>query len=206
MGSRSQVLAIAGASGSGKTTLAEALLEALTLERIALLPLDTYYHDLSHLAVKDRESINFDHPEALDLVLFSQHIECLRGGEPVNCPGYDFTTHCRLPAGKRVEARPLIVVEGILVAATSALRDLYDHLVFIEAPSKLRHDRRVHRDQFERGRDTTSIERFWIRAEENFAEWGPLARDNADQIIDGARSPEAMLADLKAVLELGEFA
>ena len=49
MGSRAQVLAIAGGSGSGKTTLAGALLEVLTPDRVALVPLDTYYHDLSHL-------------------------------------------------------------------------------------------------------------------------------------------------------------
>ena len=66
MGSRAQVLAIAGGSGSGKTTLAGALLEVLTPDRAALVPLDNYYHDLSHLPLKDRESINFDLPEALD--------------------------------------------------------------------------------------------------------------------------------------------
>ena len=206
MGSRSQVLAIAGGSGSGKTTLAGALLEALTCDHIALVPLDTYYHDLSHLGLKERESINFDHPEALDLPLFSRHIECLRGGEPVNCPDYDFTTHCRQSAGRSVEPRPLIVVEGILLAATPALRDLYDHLVFIETPAKLRRDRRYRRDQHERGRDAASIERFWIRAEESFAEWGPIARDKADQVIDGSQSPQAMLSDLTAVFELDLFA
>ena len=134
MGSRAQVLAIAGGSGSGKTTLVGALLEVLTPDRVALVPLDTYYHDLSHLALKDRESINFDHPEALDLALFCRHLECLCRGEPVECPDYDFTAHCRRSAGRRVEPRRLIVVEGILLAATPALRDLYDHLVFIETP------------------------------------------------------------------------
>ena len=97
------------------------------------------------------------------------------------------------------------MAEGILLAATPALRDLYDHLVFIETPAQLRRDRRHRRDQFERGRDAASIERFWIRAEESFAEWGPVARDNADQVIDGAQSPLAMLAELTAVFELGEF-
>ena len=206
MESRSQVLAITGGSGSGKTTLAGALLEVLRCDRVALLPLDTYYNDLSHLALKERELINFDHPEALDLALFSRHLECLRRGEPVDCPDYDFTAHCRRSAGTRVEPRPLIVVEGILLVATPALRDLYDHLVFIETPAQLRRDRRHRRDQFERGRDAASIERFWIRAEESFAEWGPVARDNADQVIDGAQSPEAMLAGLTNVFELSEFA
>ena len=206
MGSRAQVLAIAGGSGSGKTTLAGALLEVLPPDRVALVSLDTYYHDLSHLALKDRESINFDLPEALDLALFSRHLECLRGGGPVECPDYNFTTHCRRSAGRRIESRPLIVVEGILLAATPALRNLYDYLVFIETPAQLRRDRRHRRDQFERGRDAASIDRFWMRAEESFADWGPVARNSADQVIDGAQSPQAMLADLTATFELGRFA
>ena len=206
MGSRAQVLAIAGGSGSGKTTLAGALLEVLPPDRVALVSLDTYYHDLSHLALKDRESINFDLPEALDLALFSRHLECLRRGGPVECPDYNFTTHCRRSAGRRIESRPLIVVEGILLAATPALCDLYDHLVFIETPAQLRRDRRHWRDQFERGRDAASIDRFWIKAEESFADWGPVARNSADQVIDGAQSPQAMLADLTATFELRRFA
>ena len=206
MGSRAQVLAIAGGSGSGKTTLAGALLEVLPPDRVALVSLDTYYHDLSHLALKDRESINFDLPEALDLALFSRHLECLRRGGPVECPDYNFTTHCRRSAGRRIESRPLIVVEGILLAATPALCGLYDHLVFIETPAQLRRDRRHWRDQFERGRDAASIDRFWIRAEESFSDWGPVARNSADQVIDGAQSPQAMMADLTATFELGRFA
>ena len=206
MGSRAQVLAIAGGSGSGKTTLAGALLEVLPPDRVALVSLDTYYHDLSHLALKDRESINFDLPEALDLALFSRHLKCLRRGGPVECPDYDFTTHCRRSAGRRIESRPLIVVEGILLAATPALCGLYDHLVFIETPAQLRRDRRHWRDQFERGRDAASIDRFWIRAEESFFDWGPVARNSADQVIDGAQSPQAMLADLTATFELRRFA
>ena len=134
MGSRAQVLAIAGGSGSGKTTLAGALLEVLTPDRAALVPLDNYYHDLSHLSLKDRDSINFDLPEALVLALFSRHLGCLRRGEPVECRDYDFTAHCIRSATSRVEPRPVNVVEGILLAATPALRNLYDHLVFIETP------------------------------------------------------------------------
>ena len=62
-----RVIAIAGGSGSGKSTLAAALLEAMGNDSVALLPIDAYYHDLSHLAPEEREAVNFDHPDALDL-------------------------------------------------------------------------------------------------------------------------------------------
>ena len=66
-----RVCAVAGGSGSGKSTLAKALLAACGPECLAVLPIDAYYHDLSHLDAGAREEVNFDHPDALDLQLFS---------------------------------------------------------------------------------------------------------------------------------------
>ena len=92
-----RVIAIAGGSGSGKSTLAAALLEAMGNDSVVLLPIDAYYHDLSHLAPEEPEAVNFDHPDALDLDLFAAHIDALRSGRAVEYPTYDFTTHCRRP-------------------------------------------------------------------------------------------------------------
>ena len=92
-----RVLAIAGGSGSGKSTLARALSASLGQSRIAVLPVDAYYRDLSHVSPEDREAVNFDHPDALDLELFAHHVADLREGRSIACPTYDFTTHCRLP-------------------------------------------------------------------------------------------------------------
>ena len=122
-----RVLAIAGGSGSGKSTLARALSASLSQNRIAVLPVDAYYHDLSHLPLEDREAVNFDHPEALDLDLFAHHVAELREGRSIACPTYDFTTHCRLPKTQQIEPRDWILVEGILVAATAPLRAAYEH-------------------------------------------------------------------------------
>ena len=195
-----RVLAIAGGSGSGKSTLAATLVAALGPERIAVLPIDAYYHDLSHLDVDAREAVNFDHPDALDLALFADHVASLKNGERVACPCYDFTTHCRLAETSKIEPRPTLLVEGILVAATTELRALYDHLVYVETEASVRWQRRLHRDQVERGRDADSIKRFWTRAEQTFTEWGALALASADSAVDGSKSPEQMMAQLIAQL------
>ena len=98
-----RVIAVAGGSGSGKSTLAKALLTACGPERLAVLPIDAYYHDLSHLEAGAREEVNFDHPDALDLELFSRHVETLRAGQPVHMPFslwvcyYNFHTSPSLP-------------------------------------------------------------------------------------------------------------
>ena len=187
-----RVIAIAGASGSGKSTLAAALLEAMGNDSAALLPIDAYYHDLSHLAPEDREAVNFDHPDALDLDLFATHIEALRSGQAVECPTYDFTTHCRRSETVNIPARETILLEGILVACRADLRALADRLIFVATDVALRHSRRVYRDQHERGRDLASIELFWARAEDTFAAWGTLAEEGADLVVDGSDDLEAM--------------
>ena len=187
-----RVIAIAGGSGSGKSTLATALLEAMGNDSVALLPIDAYYHDLSHLAPEEREAVNFDHPDALDLDLFATHIDALRSGRAVECPTYDFTTHCRRSQTISIAPRETILLEGILVACRADLRALIDRLIFVATDVALRRSRRIHRDQHERGRDLASIERFWARAEATFTEWGALAEDAADLVVDGSEDVEAM--------------
>ena len=187
-----RVIAIAGGSGSGKSTLAAALLESIGNDSVALLQIDAYYHDLSHLALEEREAVNFDHPDALDLDLFAAHIEALRSGRAVECPTYDFTTHCRRSETVHIVPRETILLEGILVACRADLRALVDRLVFVATDVALRHSRRVYRDQHERGRDLASIKRFWARAEDTFVEWGALAEDTADLFVDGSQDVEAI--------------
>ena len=187
-----RVIAIAGGSGSGKSTLAAALVASMGEDHAALLPIDAYYHDLAHLESEEREAVNFDHPDALDLDLFAAHIDALRSGRAVACPTYDFTTHCRLPDTANISPRNTILVEGILVASRADLRATFDTLIFVATDVELRWQRRLQRDQHERGRDLGSIERFWARAEDTFAEWGARAESTADLVVDGSREVAVM--------------
>jgi len=187
-----RVIAIAGGSGSGKSTLAAALVASMGQDHAILLPIDAYYHDLAHLGSEEREAVNFDHPDALDLDLFAAHIDALRSGRAVACPTYDFTTHCRLPDTANISPRNTILVEGILVASRADLRATFDALIFVATDAELRWQRRLQRDQHERGRDLGSIERFWARAEDTFAEWGARAESTADLVVDGGQEIAVM--------------
>lgn len=194
------VVALAGGSGSGKSSLAKALLQALGSQQMSLLPIDAYYRDLSHLSFAEREAINFDHPDAIDMPLFHAHLAALRSGAGVERPTYDFATHCRAAETFAVPASPLVVAEGILLLADRTLQPLYDHVVFIEADAKLRYQRRVQRDQRDRGRDEASIARFWKRAEETFTDIGADAKTHADLVLRGDDPIEGNLARLMAYL------
>ncbi len=84
------VIGIAGGSGSGKTTLAHLVLQRVGPDRIAYLPHDAYYKDLSSLPTNQRITINFDHPDSLDTTLLTQHVQQLKDNQPVDMPVYDF--------------------------------------------------------------------------------------------------------------------
>jgi uridine kinase len=151
------VIGIAGGSGSGKTTLANLILERIGFDRVAFLPHDAYYKDLSELPLNQRATINFDHPYSLDTQLLIQHIHSLKNGEPVDLPIYDFKTHTRTKETYRVNPKAIIMVDGILIFAEKELRELLDVKIFVDTDSDLRFIRRLQRDIKERGRTTESV-------------------------------------------------
>ena len=156
------VIGIAGGSGSGKTTLAKLILDRIGSDRIAFLPHDAYYKDLSDLPPNQRAEINFDHPNSLDTALLIEHIIELLENKPVDLPVYDFKTHSRTAETYRVEPRPIIMVEGILIFTEKALRDILDVKIFVDTDPDLRFIRRLERDIEERGRTTKSVVRQYL--------------------------------------------
>ncbi len=154
---RPLLIAIAGGSGSGKTWLAERLAAALEplAERISQ---DDFYVDRSHVAESRRVSINFDHPRAIDWVALEAVLQRLLKGESAELPCYDFKTHCREKRTRRIEPRPVILLEGLWLLRRPALRRLFDVKVFIECPAPTRLRRRIERDMASRGRTRASVE------------------------------------------------
>ena len=194
------VIAISGGSGSGKSTLADALVSEIGSPFATVLTVDAYYHDLAHLSLTERERTNFDHPDALDLALFEQHVLALRRGQTIQRPCYDFETHCRQAQTAVIIPRKWIIVEGILVAATASLRALYDQVIYVEADRTVRWQRRLQRDQRDRGRDDASIARFWARAEETFMTQGSIASQYADLILSGEQTLDVNVRRIMRVI------
>ena len=153
------LLGICGGSGSGKSTLAEGLVARLGSERASLLAFDTYYRDHGHLSPEQRAEVNYDHPDSLDIELFTNHLDALRGGQDIEAPVYDFATHTRPGPTVRVEARSIVVVEGILLLTFDDIADRFSIRVFRDCPEDLRFSRRLERDIAERGRTEESVTR-----------------------------------------------
>jgi len=200
------IIGVAGGTGSGKTTVSQAILERVGRDRIAYIQHDSYYKDQSHLPPEERAKINFDHPDALETGLLVQHLKQLRAGHPVEVPVYDFTTHTRTSQTRRVEPRRVILVEGILIFADDALRDMMDVKIYVDTDADIRFIRRLERDITERGRTMRSvIDQYLATVRPMHLEFVEPSKRYADVIIpEGGFNPVALdmvVARIEAMIE-----
>ncbi len=157
MGDRGLVIGICGGTGSGKTTIADRIISALSEQDVLVLQQDHYYKDLPHLPLDERAKQNFDHPDSMDTPLLTEHVRQLREGKAIDRPVYDFTQHRRVARTVRLEPRPALIIEGILIFENQALRELMDIKIFVDTDADLRFIRRLNRDLRERGRTVESV-------------------------------------------------
>jgi len=159
---RPVALGVAGGTGSGKTTVAQAILRSVGPSRIASLAQDSYYKDLEWSSDVELLRHNFDHPEAVDTDLLVNHLLALKAGQAVEVPIYDFVAHVRTERSERVESRPVILLEGILLLAEPRIRDLLDFKIYVDTDADVRLIRRLRRDMNERGRSLEDILRQYV--------------------------------------------
>jgi uridine kinase len=149
------VLGISGGTGSGKTTIAQEIARCLGPDNSVIIHQDSYYLDRSLLPCDTR--VNFDHPSAFDSELLKKHLCELRSGQAVDKPVYSFHTNSRMSETIKVEPKPVMVVEGILVLEDAELRRIMDIKVYVDADADVRFIRRLDRDLRERGRSIESV-------------------------------------------------
>ncbi|MBO7100294.1 MAG: uridine kinase [Bacteroidaceae bacterium] len=151
------IIGIAGGTGSGKTTVVKKIIEALPTDKVAEIPLDSYYNDTSHLSMEERKKINFDHPNAFDWKLLTQQIQELRENKSIEQPTYSYLISNRLPETIHIEPCEVIIIEGILALWKKELRDLMDLKIFVDADPDERLIRVIQRDIIERGRTVQMV-------------------------------------------------
>lgn len=151
------IIGVAGGTGSGKTTVARTIYDRVGPGRIEWISHDSYYRDFKHLPPSELHQINFDHPDSLETELLVEHLDQLARGEAIEAPVYDFASHHRKQETRRIEARRVIIVEGILVLAEKELRQRIDLKLFVDTPADIRLVRRLLRDVQLRGRDVASV-------------------------------------------------
>lgn len=196
------VVAILGASGSGKSHLVASLAPETLGATVAVLRVDDYYRDLTHLSFEDRDAINFDHPDAIEFERLVDDLASLRSGEKVQTPVYDFTQHTRSALSQSVLPADIILIEGVLAVSDPATRELVDYTIFVDTPLELCLARRIERDALQRGRSKASVRDFWeTRSEPMFAQFVAPWRPQADLVIDGSQTIDDELSRLSDWLQ-----
>jgi uridine kinase len=205
-GARPLLVGVAGGSGSGKSSLARALVAALGPARAAMLAHDAYYRDGAGRLDERPDTINYDVPEAFDQALFLEHLGALRAGLPVRPPAYCFVTHRRTGYAAVVAPRPIVVVEGILLLWEPAVRAALDLRIFLDAPERVRLERRLARDVAERGRTTDAVmSQFAATVREAHRTYVEPTRAMADLVLATAGRIEPIAEIAQAVI-LDRFA
>lgn len=178
------IIGIAGGSGSGKTTFARGIIDALGTATVLLFQHDAYYHDLARMPDPDPARINYDHPASLETDLCVAQLAALVRGEHVAQPVYDFSTHRRRSDTTPLAPHPVILVEGILVLAEAALREMMDLRVFVDAEPDIRLLRRMERDITQRGRTVQSVrDQYYATVRPMYEQFVAPSKSHADLII-----------------------
>ena len=176
-------MGIAGGSGSGKTTLANGLCKLTSRFGSVVISQDDYYLGLPEGVSPDE--YNFDSPAALDLDGLAKDLAALKAEQAVKIPVYDFVLHRRALTVKDVDPVPVVIVEGLFIYATTALREVFDLRFFVDVPSEERLIRRVRRDTRERGRSADEIMEQWrMQVEPMYVRYALPTRQFADFVLD----------------------
>ena len=151
------MIGIAGGSGSGKTTIARKIQESCQGFSTLLFQLDHYYRDLAHMDPAERDKVNFDHPDSLEMSLLEKHVSALANGESIDRPTYEFASHTRSSKVVRLEPADVVVVDGIFALYSPQIRKHLDCSIFVDVSDDVRFIRRLRRDVDERGRTNDGV-------------------------------------------------
>lgn len=168
---------LSGPSGSGKTTTALRIALLLGQKGLSIhtLSMDNYFlpADAGEFPVDEDGKPDLESPYRLDIPMFSEHLEKLSKGEPVDMPVFDFVTQSRsdfIPVARK--SNEIIIIEGIhalnpevtgdsddfttcmYVSVRTRIRTRFGHTLH---PRKIRLMRRLNRDRLFRSRSLEDV-------------------------------------------------
>lgn len=149
-GLSSFVAGISGISGSGKTYIIQRLCEKLGTNAV-LLSFDDYYRPLHEQEKDSQGQTNFDLPNALYHQKFAQDLSALSTGHALQLKKYNFELENAPEKTEWLNPAPIVFAEGLYVFHLPHIDDLLNMRIMVEADMALTLERRLHRDETERG-------------------------------------------------------
>lgn len=197
MSDRVLLIGIGGGSGSGKTALARRIQDAVGSDDVAVIELDSYYLDFGNLSARERERLNFDHPDALDWDHIIADLTALRDGESIELPVYDFSNHERRDEVVEILPAPVVLVEGIHCLVHPPLRELLDIKVFVDTEADIRFIRRLRRDILDRDRSIDGVVNQYLETvRPMYSDYVEPSRRHADVIVPEATGQNLLGVEL----------
>lgn len=199
---RPYIVGITGGSASGKTHFLHSLLGAFNEDQITLISQDNYYRSRKDVPLDNNGIENFDLPESINFRLYAQHIHDLREGRTVQQEEYTFNNQNAIPKILSFKPTPIVVVEGIFVFYFEEIARLLDLKIFIDAKNKIKLNRRIYRDNTERGYDLDDVLYRWENhVRPTYERYIKPFRATADLVIPNNHNYEKGLEILIAYLK-----
>lgn len=142
------IVAVCGDSGSGKTTLTDGMARVFGRERIQHICLDDYH--LLDRTARLRAGISALHPDANNLALMTEHLQCLARGESIIKPVYKHATGT-FAEPEKVTPAEIIIVHGLHPLFTPELRSLAHVRIYLDPENALQQQWKIIRDSTSRG-------------------------------------------------------
>lgn len=219
MAKRCKVVLVAGPSSAGKTTFSKRLAIQLRVNgmRPRTIGTDDYFVDEAHTPRDEDGKTDFEHIEAVDIVLFNQHLVKLLRGEEIAQVQFDFATKQRKLSDKRMhlEDDEILIIEGIhglnprltyMVPSRQKFRIYVSALTQLAIDSNNRISttdnrlmRRMVRDKRFRGNSPLTTLKMWSSVRRGEKTWVFPFQRQADAAFNSALDYE--LAVLKPLVE-----
>jgi len=194
------LIGISGGSGSGKTTLLKRMKERFPEPAVSVISQDDYYLPVDR-EIENHE-FNFDQPSALDLEALFSDIQTLKNGRPIAKKEYTFNNNAKNARVVQIKPAPILIVEGLFVFHHEKIQASLNHLVYIEAQSQIRFNRRLKRDVNERGYSEESIRYKWDKqVEPGFTNFLEPYREIAHTIINSDENLDSGIRQLTELFE-----
>jgi len=155
------VIGICGGSGSGKTTLLRRLAEEFSHLNPALFTMDNYYHPIEDQQLDKNGIVNFDLPTALNEKQLTMDLRTLVAGKPIEVKEYFFNTAPSKNVLLTIHPSEIILVEGLFLYHYKEVHELLSFSVFVDVDHSIQLDRRIYRDQDNRGYKRSDIIYQW---------------------------------------------
>lgn len=179
---------VAGPSSSGKTTFSKRLELHLRVNGLGVLRIevDNYFHDREQTPRDKDQKFDFEHIEAVDMVMLNAHLTALEEGKEVELPTFNFRQGIKEFRGQTLKLQPnqVVILEGIHCLnprLTEQVPEEHKFKVYVSALTQLMLDnnnpisttdlrllRRMVRDYRTRGKSALATLQLWrgVRAGE----------------------------------------